>query len=130
MVDYPDGNRFDQRGARGRWKPINRFMRAGRQFARQDFKQRLHRFISPFEPFDFPDGVKNRRVVTAIVESSDLWQTPVPHMLRKIHRYVPAEARPRCFAGNSPGAKMRRYDLLDSSQRYLQISIRSRAVGI
>jgi hypothetical protein len=72
MADYPDCNRFDQRGARGRWKSINRFMSAGRQFARQNFKQRLHRFIGPFEPFDFSDGVKNRSVMTAIVEPSDL----------------------------------------------------------
>ena len=68
-------------------------MRSSRQFAREDFDQRIYRFIARSEPFDFRDRVQNRRVVPAIVESSNLRKAPSPHMPGEIHRHLPAEAR-------------------------------------
>ena len=76
-------------------------MRSSCQFAREDFDQRIYRFIPPSEPFDFRDCVKDRRVVPAVVEFSNLRKAPAAHMLPEVHRHLPAEARTLRIAQNT-----------------------------
>jgi hypothetical protein len=92
-------------------------MRSSRQFAREDFDQGIYRFIAPSEPFNFRDRVKDSRVVPAIVESSNLRETPPPHVPGEIHRHLPAEARALHIAPNTTRPEMSRDNLLDSRQR-------------
>src|SRR5215472_12456316 len=92
-------------------------MRSNGQFACKDLDQRVHTLIGFPERFDFRYGMEDSRVVPAIVESSNLRETPSPHMPGEIHRHLPTEARTLHIARNTARSEVSRDNLLDSRQR-------------
>lgn len=63
--------------------------------------------------FDLLDGMQNSRMMSAIVEPSDLGRAPAADVLRKIHRNLTAEAGHSFIAGNSVWSEMSSYGRLD-----------------